>query len=364
MTGRNSVETVLEQIRDTISRVEDALGLDWRFSYSGMRAVGKGELELELSREDVMRALLDQLDGFSVTQGGEDTVLLHSSTGACVKMILLDGGSGSALWVSSSVADFRRTPSHSAELLTQAIMGDSALPLKREGEWYLASLGDGYHGWVNSWYVSDTNISDVDSYNCIVNARVLANVGYILSSPDAGSPPVSDVVSGTRLVAGDSSGGFRKVILPAGREGFIREGDISELLQVEPSRTRLIERAKGFLGIPYLWGGTSAKGFDCSGLVKHLFLLEGIELPRDSDLQARAGRMITRDRIESARPGDLLVFGDGGAINHTAVYAGKGRFVHAYGEVRFNSFHEDDPIYEEKLAETLLFARSIIGEQL
>ena len=125
-------------------------------------------------------------------------------------------------------------------------------------------------------------------------------------------------------------------------------------------RERIALRAKRFLGIPYLWGGTSTKGFDCSGLVQRIFFIEGIELPRDSDQQALIGERISLDHIDEARVGDLLFFGEGGTVNHVGIYIGNQSFIHAHGVVRISSLSKDDPRYDERFAKSLLFARSIL----
>ena len=88
----------------------------------------------------------------------------------------------------------------------------------------------------------------------------------------------------------------------------------------------VIQAASRHLGVPYLWGGNSAKeGFDCSGLVKHAFAEVGVELPRWSRHQATQGTKV--DSISEARPGDLLAFGK--PVNHVALYVGDGRMLHA-----------------------------------
>jgi cell wall-associated NlpC family hydrolase len=115
------------------------------------------------------------------------------------------------------------------------------------------------------------------------------------------------------------------------------------------------------MGIPYLWGGTSAKAFDCSGFVKRVYELEGIVLPRDSDLQSLVGTMIPYARVGEARPGDLFFFGEGDSVKHVAIHLGEGHFIHAYGLVRRNSLRISDSDYDAKLARSLLFGRSVFS---
>lgn len=91
----------------------------------------------------------------------------------------------------------------------------------------------------------------------------------------------------------------------------------------------LLDKAKGLVGIPYRWGGTSPKGFDCSGFVKFVFNSVGIDLNRDSRSQARQGDHVA---LDSLKPGDLLFFATRGVrrgISHVGIYLGEGQFVHA-----------------------------------
>ena len=347
MLGRN------EGIINKIKEIEDSLGLDWRFSHHALRAADPGGAEVELSSGEVYGALLEWSHGRE--EAGGRSFLLEEGT-ARARVRLLVPSADEALWVMSSVADIRKSPDHASELLTQMIMGETADLLKREGEWYLVRLPDGYIGWLRSWYARESPRKDIASYMDRAEARVEANVAYVRSAPGDEGLPVSDIVAGSRVIASPPEAGYRSVLLPGERRGYLRESELGAGVDA-PSRERVIERAKGYMGIPYLWGGTSPKGFDCSGLVKRVFGMEGIELPRDSDLQARAGGERETGR---ARPGDLLFFGEGDAVSHVAIALGGSRFIHAYGEVRINGLDPEDPLYEPKLAGSVRFARVIL----
>jgi cell wall-associated NlpC family hydrolase len=351
----------LQQLHEAIAAAEKECRLDWRFSYAKVTPRDASVFEVELSNEDVWGAIPGRLDGFSVTQLDEARAVLTSSDGLVVKLTLLAADTRRPLWVVSSVADVRRESAHSAELLTQLIMGEAAYALKAEGDWFLVRLADGYHGWIRSWYVRETDADEIASYEASAHAIVEGNVGYVLSEPDEQSLPVSEAVAGTRLVAADAGGGFRAVTLPGGRTGFMRAELIADAAERHvPDGARLAQRAMRFLGIPYLWGGTTPKGFDCSGLVKRVFLMEGVSLPRDSDRQALAGTSVQAGRLEALAPGDLLFFGEGGKVGHVAISLGGGLFIHAYGEVRINSLNPGDARFDEKFAKIFLFARSVL----
>jgi cell wall-associated NlpC family hydrolase len=93
-------------------------------------------------------------------------------------------------------------------------------------------------------------------------------------------------------------------------------------------RSNLVETAKSYLGVPYLWGGTSSAGFDCSGLTMAVYRLNGLQMPRNSREQYTAGAPVAMNRI---KPGDLLFFTtDGsGKVSHVGIYIGGDSFIDA-----------------------------------
>ena len=92
---------------------------------------------------------------------------------------------------------------------------------------------------------------------------------------------------------------------------------------------RVLRTADQYVGVPYVWGGNTPKGFDCSGFTKYVFAKNGVTLPRTSREQARAGDGVPLD-FDALRAGDLLLFAEPGeAISHVAIYVGSGRVIHA-----------------------------------
>ncbi|HEY6830146.1 MAG TPA: C40 family peptidase, partial [Gemmatimonadaceae bacterium] len=93
--------------------------------------------------------------------------------------------------------------------------------------------------------------------------------------------------------------------------------------------SRVLRTANDYVGVPYVWGGNTPKGFDCSGFTKYVFAKYGVTLPRTSREQVRAGSGVAAD-FRALRPGDLMLFAEpGGAISHVAIYVGNGRIIHA-----------------------------------
>ena len=117
-------------------------------------------------------------------------------------------------------------------------------------------------------------------------------------------------------------------------------------------RAELVDTARRFIGIPYRWGGTTAEnGFDCSGLTMVSYRLNGLDLPRVSRSQFRAGRQVAKNDL---RPGDLVFFATKGGrrVTHVGMYAGNDRFIHAP--------RPGKKVREEKLSNDF-FARTYVG---
>ncbi|MCK4548932.1 MAG: C40 family peptidase, partial [Candidatus Krumholzibacteria bacterium] len=280
------------QINEEIAGAVEKLGFDWRTSWAKVVTDTSGKLHVSVSRREIYEELRPRAD---------------------VEIELAGSSSANILWAVSSVVDVRREPEHSSELLTQAIMGEMMVRLDLRGDWYLVMLDDGYHGWVRSWNVGEFPRETAESYGEQAGSMVSASVAYVLAEPKAGSLPVSDVTAGSIVVTGDIIDGYAAVELPGGRSGFLEAGALEDLPEGPAAREALLERARRFLGIPYIWGGTSAKGFDCSGLVKRVFRMEGIETPRDADQQSATGSPVeaAAGMIPEA---SLLFFGEGGRI--------------------------------------------------
>ena len=182
--------------------------------------------------------------------------------------------------------------------------------------------------------------------------RVLDNVLQIYTEADERALPLCDAVVGTPLVARASGRrGWRRVRLANGREGFVRGRGIEAIPRTRRiSRESLSATGMRFMGIPYLWGGNTPKGFDCSGLIQRIFQLHGVVVPRDSDLQSRFGREKTVGHPEALETGDLLFFGKSREqIGHVALYLSNGLFLHAHGQVKVGAVDSTHPLFERKL---------------
>lgn len=104
---------------------------------------------------------------------------------------------------------------------------------------------------------------------------------------------------------------------------------------------RVVPRGEQYIGVPYVWGGETPKGFDCSGFVQYVYRHEGVDLPRTSRQMAGSGFAVSRNEMAI---GDLMLFADGGPISHVAIYAGSGRFIHSSSSgrgVRYDNLNSE-----------------------
>jgi hypothetical protein len=144
--------------------------------------------------------------------------------------------------------------------------------------------------------------------------------------------------------------GFLKIRISDGRIGFVRKKDClswNEWTNRKQDAPSVISVARQLLGVPYMWGGTSCKAVDCSGLSKTSYFSQGIILARDASQQARYGEHPDFNNISSLEPGDLLFFGRSAQrVTHVGLYLGNGKYIQASGFVRISSIDPNDPEFD------------------
>ena len=269
-----------------------------------------------------------------------------------------------------SVANLRSAPKHSAELSTQATLGLPLKIYKKEGDWYYVQTPDGYLGWLDSDGFTLMAGGDMQGWAKAEKVMVIADGKKVMR----GDTVISDVLPGNILRKGKSNRQTTEVIFPDGRSGYLASGDVVDLelwlSEVRADTTGIFAAAYRMNGVPYLWGGTSPKGMDCSGYTKQIFFENGILLPRDASQQVHTGELIETDTtLKNLLPGDLLFFGKKATpkkkerVSHVAIYLGDGKIIHSAGNVRTQSLRRGDPDFAEDRLQTFLRAKRILGSE-
>ena len=283
--------------------------------------------------------------------------------------------------VCMSTASFNCNGSFSAESGTQALMGMPVRILEEnDDDWYRCVNMEGYTAWVITRSIAEMTKEEYDAY--LAKPKVFVKVKYttMYSEKNITSLPVSDLVWGCILIDEGKAGAWRKVSIADGRTGYVLASEVMDLKtwmdNAVPTEKNIVETAKQFCGFPYVWGGTSVKGVDCSGLSKTAYFLNGYVLRRDASQQVKTGDSVdvhrfvegdyTKEALGNLRPGDLVFFGrkaENGRrerITHVAIYMGDGMIIHSSNVVRINSLIPGEKDYYAG-AKRLLKARRIIG---
>ncbi|MDE6694126.1 MAG: C40 family peptidase [Muribaculaceae bacterium] len=274
-----------------------------------------------------------------------------------------------SLWgqVKIAVACMRSAPKYSSEMSTQAIMGMPVRLLEEQNGWWLLQSPDGYLGWVWRGSIARKTPEELSEWR---KARRLVVTSYdehkAYTTPTAISPRevVTDLVSGN-IVEGnldDIRNGRVEITLPDGRKGWADAkafSTIEDWAAQDFNPEKILDQAYSMEGKSYLWGGTSAKATDCSGLVKVAYLSNGIILRRDASQQALIGEHLRPEDWRDYQAGDLMFFGEkpGGRVTHVAIYDHDGKFVHCAGRVYRSSIDPESPDYVNRI----FFGGSRIG---
>ncbi|HEV2251331.1 MAG TPA: C40 family peptidase [Candidatus Limnocylindria bacterium] len=214
--------------------------------------------------------------------------------------------------VTRAVADLHARPDGTSELVDQAHAGEVLTILGESTDWAYVQGEDLYFGWIRRGHLR----ADPHSGSELLVARHNAPVRRDARDD---SEVIGEV--GPGVACGLVTEGF--ALCAAGWVAVTDTVPNDRLPQRPPTPEDIVTTAGSFVGVPYLWGGTSAQGIDCSGLTQRVYLLNGVGLDRDADQQALGGRP-----VDVARPGDLFFFGTD-RVTHTAIATGEGTFIHA-----------------------------------
>ncbi len=280
-----------------------------------------------------------------------------------------------------SVINFRTAGKYSAESATQVMMGTPLQILEKKGGWTRAITPEGYISWVSSGSITYMDKAEFDAYQEAKKVIVTTKYTTMYEGPSANSQMVSDVVWGNILLDKGTQGAWQKVAISDGREGYVLKADVTDfkkwLDSRNPTAENIIATAKQFIGVPYMWGGTSIKAVDCSGFCKSTYFLNGIVLARDASQQCLTGDSVdiskyvdggeyTREALANLKKGDLIFFGTKATaekkerITHVGIYIEDGIFIHSATKVRINSLIPGDANYYDG-SKRLVRASRILG---
>jgi len=280
-------------------------------------------------------------------------------------------------------------PDYESGLETQLLMGTVVEVLEENRYWRKVRAFDpDYVAWTTELGLSEMDGRELRRYLAAPKYICCTELSHVHERTSTRSRRLGELVLGDILRVAEvsaaervASAGWKKVLLPDGRCGYVQAGDVTEfegsasrkmagqesgscpgkLSSRHATAKNIVATAERFLGVPYLWGGNSIKGVDCSGLVWNVYFLNGIILPRNASQQAAVGKDVPLDRL---KPGDLIFFGrysETGEpkVSHVGISTGGSHFIHSSQVVRTGSLSpKDHDYYDSKQA---LFARRVAG---
>ena len=243
-------------------------------------------------------------------------------------------------WVISvAVAPIHKEASFTSEMITQGLMFEQIHILSEKDNWYNIKMEDGYKGWIHRFYLSKTQ---VDSRNSLLLTKQYTPIRTRWDRDDQ----IQALLSFATVVPLiEKTSECCRIELINGEEGFIPvQGNM-----VLKTRDYIVHLANSLLGAPYLWGGKSSFGYDCSGFVQMVLKTAGISMSRDTKFQIKAD-FLEEISITNTQPGDLVFFSEDNCINHVAFTLGDGKIIHCSGEVKLESIIEGEPGFNRTLA--------------
>ena len=326
--------------------------------------------------------------------------------------------------VETSTCYMRIAPDYESALETQELMGTVVEIVGESGYWREIVSPQPYKAWTTEKTLVEMTAEQIKEYEEAPKYMFTELYGHIYSEPSEKSQTICDLVGGDvirmalRNADTEKNGATRKeskgasyavtqgkwaqVVLPSGTKGWvlksavqplgdrinIRKGDTSDQLVSDEKMEAIIASAHQLLGVPYFWGGMSAKGVDCSGLVRISAIMNGVLLPRNASQQIYCGSPVEmtcdptfwdedsriikvqddkteklefkldfieemKDRVKNLKRGDLVFFGTPATaekprrVTHVGIYLGNNRIIHSSHKVRINSLIPGDADYYE-----------------
>ncbi|PKD21630.1 glycoside hydrolase [Salegentibacter salinarum] len=354
-------------LENQIAQVEEEYAPDGRVALFDVRAEKDGEsyiLKGESNDPEAVAFLKEKLQSENIKFTDSirmlpDTEGLENKTHGVVKI---------------SVANLRDAPKHSAQLVTQATLGMPVKVYKKEGSWYYIQTPEGYLAWVDYGGIKNMTEEEFSDWKSKEKLIFTEPTGNSYFEPNPNSQTVSDLVAGNILELLNKQNNFYEVEYPNGKKAFIEEAYAQPyedwLTSLDQTEEDLVATSKKLMGLPYLWGGTSPKGVDCSGYTKTIFFLNGMVIPRDASQQIHTGDVVDTDKnFENLEKGDLLFFGKPATdstserVIHVGMWIGDNKFIHSMGEVHISNFDTEAEDFDEYNYNRYLRTKRILNKE-
>ena len=254
-----------------------------------------------------------------------------------------------------SVISVRSEPSHSSEMVTQILFGELYRITGNENQWFRVRLTyDNYEGWINQ---KQSVLLNEEEFVRLINAETPSSLDLVQLLSNETLRTITPILLGSSLpgIAGQKFSIAENLF---SFDGLVADATLLETAQTTQERQKakqtIVDDSMLYLHAPYLWGGRTPFGIDCSGLIQMIYKLKKIKLLRDAAQQATHGESL--NFISEAEPGDLAFFDDAeGNIVHVGMMVDKTRIIHASGKVRIDFidhegiFNEEEKQYTHKL---------------